>query len=143
MLYNPCKGQTYSHNLHFKITGLARRFNPETVLRQDTLLLYKSKECRGKKVCPFFLLENSRPLCPWGPLDFLSTCLGNDFLIPPFSFRRIMLPRERASFSFHNYFLLLMGVVPKLLRQHILLTLILRVSDAGAPSNSWRRLWHL
>ena len=32
------------------------------------------------KVCPFFLLENSRPLSPWGPLDFLSTCLGNDSL---------------------------------------------------------------
>ena len=74
------KDQTYSHNLHFKITGLARRFNPETVLRQDTLLLYNPKECRGEKVCPFFLLENSRPLSPWGPLDFLSTCLGNDSL---------------------------------------------------------------
>ena len=33
------------------------------------------------KVCPFFLLENSRPLSPWGPIDFLSTCLGNDSLI--------------------------------------------------------------
>ena len=32
------------------------------------------------KVCPFFLLENFRPLSPWGPLDFLSTCLGNDSL---------------------------------------------------------------
>ena len=32
------------------------------------------------KVCPFFLFENSRPLSPWGPLDFLSTCLGNDSL---------------------------------------------------------------
>ena len=39
----------------------------------------KTKESRGeKKNCPFFLLENSRPLSPWGPLDFLSTCLGND-----------------------------------------------------------------
>ena len=35
---------------------------------------------RKKKVCPFFLLENSRPLSPWGPLDSLSTCLGNDSL---------------------------------------------------------------
>jgi len=44
-------------------------------------LLYNPKECReGKKVCPFFLLENSRPLSPWGPLDSLSTCLGNDSL---------------------------------------------------------------
>ena len=67
------------------ITELATRFNPktvlnpETVLRQDTLLLYNPKECgERKKVCPFFLLENSRPLSPWGPLDTLSTCLGND-----------------------------------------------------------------
>ena len=35
---------------------------------------------RKKKVCPFFLLENSRPLSPWGPLDSLSTCLGTDSL---------------------------------------------------------------
>ena len=34
-----------------------------------------------KKACPFFLLENSRPLSPWGPLDSLSTCLGTDSLI--------------------------------------------------------------
>ena len=57
----------HSHNLHFKITELARRFNPETVLRQDTLL-YNPKECRGNKIYPFFLLDNSRPLSPWGPL---------------------------------------------------------------------------
>ena len=41
------------HNLHFKITGLARRFFPETVLKQDTLLLYNPKECRGKKSLSF------------------------------------------------------------------------------------------
>ena len=46
-----------SHNLHFKITELARGFYPETVLRQDTLLLYNPKECgERKKGCPFFLL---------------------------------------------------------------------------------------
>ena len=56
--------------------------DPKTVLRQDTLLLYNPKECgERKKVCPFFLLENSRPLSPWGPLDSLSTCLGNDSLM--------------------------------------------------------------
>ena len=50
----------------------------------------KTKECREKKkdICPFFLLENSRPLPPLrepqtpfsslGTLDFLSTCLGID-----------------------------------------------------------------
>ena len=65
----------------FKITESARRlFFLETVLKQDTLLLHNPKERRGEKVCPFFLLENSRPLSPWGPLDFLSTCLGNDSL---------------------------------------------------------------
>ena len=52
-----------------------------TILKQDILLLYNPKECREtKKVCPFILLENSRPLSPWGPLDFLSICLGNDSL---------------------------------------------------------------
>jgi len=41
----------------------------------------KTKESRGeKKNCPFFLLENSRPLSPWGLLDFLSTYLGIDSL---------------------------------------------------------------
>ena len=29
---------------------------------------------------PYLLLENSRPLSPWGPPDFLSTCLGIDSL---------------------------------------------------------------
>ena len=44
-------------------------------------MLYNPKECRErKKVCPFFLLEDSRPLSPRGPLDSLSTCLGNDSL---------------------------------------------------------------
>ena len=41
------------HNLHFKITGLARAFFPETVLKQDTLLLYNFKEYRGKKSLSF------------------------------------------------------------------------------------------
>ena len=141
-LYSPYKDQTYSHNLHFKITGLARRFNPETVLRQNTLLLYNPKGCReGKKVCPFILLENSRPLSPWGPLDFLSTCLGNDSLIPSFSFRRIMLLREKGHRSSSiTASELRRGVVPKLGRQHILLILILRISDLGAPNSSWRKV---
>jgi len=34
-----------------------------------------------KYVYPFLILENSRPLCPWGPLDFLSTYLGIDSLV--------------------------------------------------------------
>ena len=32
------------------------------------------------------------------------------------------------------------GIVPKLVRQHILLILILRISDPGAPNSSWRKL---
>ena len=44
-------------------------------------MLNNPKECgERKKACPFFLLENSRPLSPWGPLDSLSTCLGTDSL---------------------------------------------------------------
>ena len=35
---------------------------------------------RKKESLSCFLFENSRPLSPWGPLDFLSTCLGNDSL---------------------------------------------------------------
>ena len=30
-----------------------------------------TEECRQKKVCPFLLLENSRPLSPWGPPGLL------------------------------------------------------------------------
>ena len=36
------------------------------------------KNVEGKKVCPFLFLENFRSLSPWGPPDFLSTCLGID-----------------------------------------------------------------
>ena len=57
------------------------------------------------------------------PLDSLSTCLGNDSLIPPFSFRRIMLPREKGHRSLSiTASELTRGVVPKLVRQHILLS---------------------
>ena len=75
------------------------------------------------------------------PLDSLSTCLGNDSLIPPFSFRRIMLSREKGHRShFITTSELTRGIVPKLVRQHILLTLILRISDPGVPNTSWKKL---
>ena len=50
--------------------------------------------------------------------------------IPPFSSRGIMLPREKGHHS-HSITAseLRRGVVPKLARQHILLILILRISD--------------
>ena len=132
--------QTHFHNIHFKMTGLVRRFLLRRNMIQQDTLLYNPKECReGKKLCPFFLLENSRPLSPWGPLDFLSTCLGNDSLIPPFSFRRIVLLREKGR-RYHSItaFELRRGFAPKLARQHILLIFILRISDPGAPNSSWR-----
>ena len=52
-----------------------------------------------------------------------------------------MLPREKGHRS-HSVIAseLKRGVLPKLVRQHILLTLILRVSDPGAPSSNWRKL---
>jgi len=57
-------------------------------------LLYNPKECgERKKVCPFFLLESSRPLSPWGPLDSLSTCLGTD----SFSFSLRISPSNEYS----------------------------------------------
>ena len=76
--------QTYSHNLHFKITQLARRFNPETVLRQNTLLLYNPKECREEKSLSF--------LPPWEFQTPLS--LGTPRLL-------INLPRKWLS---HNHY---------------------------------------
>ena len=62
-------------------------------------------------------------------------------LIPRFSFRRIMLPSEMGRCS-HSITVskLTRGIVPKLVRQHIFLTVILRLSDLGAPSSSWKRL---
>ena len=64
---------------------------PSSGLKEKTFYMTKSRECRGKKdVCPFLLLENSRPLFPLrdpqtpfsasGTLDFLSACLGIDSL---------------------------------------------------------------
>ena len=41
----------------------------------------RPRNAEEKDVCPFLLLENSRPLSPWGPPDFLSTCLGVDSLL--------------------------------------------------------------
>ena len=45
-----------------------------------------------KKVCLFLLLKNPRPLSPQGPLDFLSTCLGIDFLNTKPEYHRFITP---------------------------------------------------
>ena len=42
--------QTYSHNTHFKITGLVRRFQGEVVLNQDTFSQFSSVT----QTCPIF-----------------------------------------------------------------------------------------
>ena len=54
-----------------------------------------------------------------------------------------MLPREKGRRS-HSITAseLTRGVVPKLVRHHILLILIVRMFDPGATSNSLRRPWH-
>ena len=52
-----------------------------------------------------------------------------------------MLPREKGHhFCSITASELRRDVVPKLARQHILLILILRISDPGAPNSSWRKL---
>ena len=52
-----------------------------------------------------------------------------------------MLPREKGRRS-HSITAseLTRGVVPKLVRQHILLILIVRMSDPGAPNSSREKL---
>ena len=52
-----------------------------------------------------------------------------------------MLPREKGRRS-HSITAseLTRGVVPKLVRQHILLILIVRMSDPGAPNSSQEKL---
>ena len=52
-----------------------------------------------------------------------------------------MLPREKGRRS-HSITTseLTRDIVPKLVRQHILLILILRISDPGAPNSSWRKV---
>ena len=52
-----------------------------------------------------------------------------------------MLPREKGRRS-HSITAseLTRGVVPKLVRQHILLILIVRMSDPGAPNSSRKKL---
>ena len=88
-----CKDLTSSCNIHFKITGLIRRFSGRRNMSSSRIhycYIILTKECRKKNICLFFLLENSRPLSPpWEPQipfsssgtpDFLPTCLGMDSL---------------------------------------------------------------
>ena len=57
-----------------------------------------------KYVCPFFLLEYSRPPSPWGPLDFLSTYLGNDSLSLPPAPRAIIMVTYKSVCVFDLFF---------------------------------------
>ena len=78
--------QTHSHNIHFKMTGLVRRFSrrrnmsssrihcyyvvigtefkEKHILEQDEFFFCAiiSSGLKGKNICPFLLPENSRPL---------------------------------------------------------------------------------
>ena len=121
-------------------------------VRYDWATELKTKQCRKKKMSFSSPWEPQTP-CFSSGIPGASLLLGDPGLFinlpgkwlshPPFSFRRITLPREGSIVFIPYYFLLLRGVILKLLRQHILLTLILSVSDPGAPNNSWRMLWHL
>ena len=52
-----------------------------------------------------------------------------------------MLPREKGHHSRSvTASELSRGIVPKLVRQHIFLILILRIFDPEAPDSSWRQL---
>ena len=52
------------------------------IIRLKEKTFYVTKECRKKKVCPFLLLENSRPYLLLGTPDFLSTRQGIHSLTP-------------------------------------------------------------
>ena len=121
--------------------GVDTREFPGGLLRLDPAFAYVEPPSSRPLPRVEVLTPAPATLSPWGPLDSLSTCLGNDSLIPPFSFRRIMLPMEKGHCSDSiTASELTRGVVPKLVRQHILLILILRISDPGAPNSSWRKL---
>ena len=98
----------------------------------NTLLLYNPNNNillyiveKEKKVCPFFLLENSRTLSPWGPLDSLSTCLGNDSLTVQFlsCVRLFATPWIAARLPVHHQ-------LPKFTETHVH-----QVGDAIQPSH--------
>ena len=83
--------QTHSQNIHFKMTGLVRRFSrrrnlsssrihccyiiigtelkAEHILEQDELFCCTINRSgpKEKEVCPFLLLANSRPFTPQEP----------------------------------------------------------------------------
>ena len=102
--------QTHSNNIRFKMTELFRRFSRRrnmsssrihccyiqslrkniSLSKMRCFVVQSSALGLKKKVCPFLLLENSRPLSPLresqtplsssGTPDFLSAYLGTDSL---------------------------------------------------------------
>ena len=101
--YNTAKGRwDQSHFVRYIFEGLRQEQSKPLNYSKLADIEQKEKEAPGKfldrlkeallrfteidpeseeeKVCCFFLPEYTRPLSPWGPLDFLSTCLGNDSL---------------------------------------------------------------
>ena len=90
----------------------------------------------------FYLAEPGFLLCEIMNVVWMISKISLDckLVCPPFLLKEL-LPREKGCRSRSiTASELTRGVVPKLVRQHILLILILRISDPGAPNSSWRKL---
>ena len=113
--------------------------NPLQYCKVIGFQLIKINEKKKKKMekrpatCSFF--------CPatWGPLAFLPVTLSP----PPFHLV-VLCCLGKGQCFFHSITAskLTRGIIPKLVRQHIFLTLILTVCDPEASSSSWRKLCH-
>ena len=88
-------------------------------------MLYNPKECREKKKFVFFSsLRTPDPSLLGNSWTSYQSAQEMTLSFPPFSFRRIMLPREKGHRSGSiTASELRRGIVPKLVRQHILLML--------------------
>ena len=64
----------------FKLSCVIISSGPKERKTNKRFKWLRLRKKRKKGSCPFLLLENPRPLSPWVPLDFLSTCLGIDSL---------------------------------------------------------------
>ena len=62
----------------FKLSCVIISSGPKERKKNKCFKWLRLRNVEKKDVCPFLLLENSRPLSPQLPPDFLSTCLGTD-----------------------------------------------------------------
>ena len=99
--------QTHFHNIHFKITGLIRRFSRRnrsssrihccyiiigTEFKLTCFVVQSSalSGLKGKKCLSFSPWEPQTPLSSLGTLEFLSTCLGIDSLTIMYQIPRLL-----------------------------------------------------